>query len=126
MVPLTVSFFMKGNKTRAAGLKQAYFFGFSIILIFAVLGLLLTVIFGKDAMYVISTHWIPNMIFFLIFMTFALSFFGLFEITLPSRLVTKSDEQADKGGFNGRFLCGIHNRIGFILLYRAHFGCSSY
>lgn len=103
MVPLTVSFFMKGNKTRAAGLKQAYFFGFSIILIFAVLGLLLTVIFGKDAMYVISTHWIPNMIFFLIFITFALSFFGLFEITLPSRLVTKSDEQADKGGLTGVF-----------------------
>ena len=103
MIPMTVSFFMKGKKSRAAGLKQAYFFGFSIVVIFAVLGLLLTILLGKDAMYVISTHWIPNTLFFVIFMVFALSFFGLFEITLPSGLINKSDAQADKGGYMGTF-----------------------
>jgi thiol:disulfide interchange protein len=103
MIPMTVSFFMKGNKSRSAGLKQAYFFGFSIILIFAVLGLLLTILLGDDAMYVISTHWIPNTIFFIIFMVFALSFFGLFELTLPSGLINKSDKNAEKGGYIGTF-----------------------
>ncbi len=103
MIPMTVSFFMKGKKSKAAGLKQAYFFGFSIVIIFAVLGLLLTILLGKDAMYVISTHWIPNTLFFIIFMVFALSFFGLFEITLPSGLINKSDAQADKGGYLGTF-----------------------
>lgn len=103
MIPMTVSFFMKGNKSRSAGLKQAYFFGFSIVIIFAVLGLLLTILLGKDAMYVISTHWIPNTLFFIVFMVFALSFFGLFELTLPSGLINKSDKKAEKGGYLGTF-----------------------
>ena len=103
MIPMTVSFFMKGQKSRAAGLKQAYFFGFSIVAIFAVLGLALTLLLGKDAMYIISTHWIPNTLFFIIFMVFALSFFGLFELTLPSGLINKADENADKGGYVGTF-----------------------
>ena len=103
MIPMTISFFMKGNKSRSAGLKQAYFFGFSIVMIFAVLGLALTLLLGQDAMYIISTHWLPNIIFFLIFMIFAMSFFGMFEITLPSWIVNKSDEQADKGGYLGVF-----------------------
>ena len=103
MIPMTVSFFMKGQKTRAAGLKQAYFFGFSIVAIFAVLGLALTLLLGQAAMYIISTHWIPNTLFFIIFMVFALSFFGLFELTLPSGLINKADENADKGGYVGTF-----------------------
>ena len=103
MIPMTVSFFMKGQKSRAAGLKQAYFFGFSIVAIFAVLGLVLTFLLGKDAMYIISTHWIPNTLFFIIFMIFALSFFGLFELTLPSGLINKADANADKGGYVGTF-----------------------
>ncbi|MCK5857246.1 MAG: thioredoxin family protein [Bacteroidales bacterium] len=103
MIPMTVSFFMKGQKSRAAGLKQAYFFGFSIVAIFAVLGLALTLLLGKDAMYIISTHWIPNTLFFIIFMVFALSFFGMFELTLPSSLINKSDENADRGGYVGTF-----------------------
>ncbi len=103
MIPMTVSFFMKGNKSRSAGLKQAYFFGFSIVAIFAILGLALTLLLGKDAMYIISTHWIPNTLFFVIFMVFALSFFGMFELTLPSWLVNKSDANADKGGYLGTF-----------------------
>lgn len=107
MIPMTISFFMKGNKSKATGYKQAYFFGFSIIVIFAVLGLILTLIFGKDAMYLISTHWIPNTLFFIIFMIFALSFFGLFEITLPSSLINKSDKNADKGGYFGVFFIAL-------------------
>ena len=103
MIPMTISFFMKGNKDRSKGLKQAYFFGFSIIMIFAVLGLLLTLLLGKDAMYIICTHWIPNVIFFVIFMIFALSFFGMFELTLPSWLINESDKKADRGGYLGTF-----------------------
>jgi Thiol:disulfide interchange protein len=107
MIPMTISFFMKGNKTKKKGLREAYFFGFSIIFIFAVLGLALTLILGKDAMYVISTHWIPNLLFFLIFMAFAFSFFGLFEITLPSSWINKSDKGADKGGYIGAFFIAL-------------------
>lgn len=107
MIPMTISFFLKGNKTKRQGRRQAYFFGFSIVFIFAVMGLLLTLLLGKDAMYTISTHWIPNTIFFVIFMVFALSFFGLFEITMPSSWVNKSDKQSDKGGFLGSFFIAL-------------------
>ena len=107
MIPMTISFFLHGKKTNRQGRKQAYFFGLSIVLIFAVLGLLLTLIFGKDAMYIISTHWIPNVLFFVIFMVFALSFFGLFEITMPSKWVTKSDKESEKGGLLGSFFIAL-------------------
>ncbi len=103
MIPMTVSFFMKGNQSKSQGLRQAYFFGISIILIFGVLGLMLTLLLGKDAMYIISTHWIPNLLFFFIFMIFAFSFFGMFELVLPSWLINKSDKNADKGGYMGTF-----------------------
>lgn len=107
MIPMTISFFLKGNKTRKAGLKQAFFFGGSIVFMFAVLGLSLTLLLGKDAMYIISTHWIPNLVFFIIFMIFALSFFGLFELTLPGSWINKSDAQADKGGYIGAFFIAL-------------------
>ena len=107
MIPMTVSFFMKGEKSKRQGMRQAYFFGGSIVFIFAVLGLVLTLILGKDAMYIISTHWVPNLIFFLIFMAFAFSFFGLFEITLPSSWINKSDKQSDKGGYLGSFFIAL-------------------
>ena len=107
MIPMTISFFMKGNKNKKQGLREAYFFGGSIIFIFAVLGLLLTLLLGKDAMYIISTHWIPNVAFFIIFMLFAFSFFGLFEITLPSSWINKSDKGADQGGYAGAFFIAL-------------------
>lgn len=107
MIPMTISFFMKGNQDRKKGLKQAYFFGGSIIFIFAVLGLALTLLLGKDAMYIISTHWVPNLLFFVIFMIFAFSFFGMFEITLPSSWINKSDQKADKGGYLGSFFIAL-------------------
>ncbi|MEE1097733.1 MAG: cytochrome c biogenesis protein CcdA [Bacteroidales bacterium] len=107
MIPMTVSFFMKGNSSKRKARQQAYFFGASIVFMFAVLGTILTLLLGKDAMYIISTHWIPNVIFFIIFMIFAFSFFGLFEITISSKIINKSDEQADKGGYLGTFFIAL-------------------
>lgn len=107
MIPMTISFFMKGNTSKRKGRQQAFFFGGSIIFMFTVLGLILTWALGGDAMYIISTHWIPNLIFFVIFMIFAFSFFGLFELTMPSKLINKSDEQADKGGYLGTFFIAL-------------------
>ncbi|MBQ9311602.1 MAG: thioredoxin family protein [Bacteroidales bacterium] len=107
MIPMTISFFLKGNKDKKTGRRQAYIFGLSIVFIFAVLGLLLTILLGEDAMYVISTHWLPNTLFFIIFLIFALSFFGLFEITLPSSWINKSDKQSDKGGILGPFFIAL-------------------
>ena len=107
MIPMTISFFMKGQKSQRQGIKQAIFFGLSIIFIFAVLGLILTLLLGKDAMYIISTHWIPNLIFFIIFMIFAFSFFGLFEITLPSSWINNSDKQSEKSGYIGAFFIAL-------------------
>ncbi len=106
MIPLTISFFMKGN-SKKNGVKNALIFGTSIIVIFAILGILLTLLFGENATYIISTHWIPNLLFFVIFLVFALSFFGLFEITLPSSWANKSDAESEKGGLLGIFFVAL-------------------
>jgi thiol:disulfide interchange protein DsbD len=108
MIPMTVSFFMRGNKTKGESVKTALFFGGSIVFIFALLGALFTFnIFGADAGNVLSTHWLPNAIFFLLFIVFALSFLGLFEIVLPGTLSNKTDEKADKGGLIGAFFMAL-------------------
>ena len=98
MIPMTVSFFMKGSEDKVKGRFQALFYGFSIILIYTVIGTLVAVMFGANFANWLSTHWIPNTLFFLIFMFFAASFLGMFEIVLPSWLINKSDAQVDKGG----------------------------
>jgi thiol:disulfide interchange protein len=103
MIPLTVSFFTKGSNSRAAGIRNGLIYGLSIILIYVTMGLLVTGIFGPEALNALSTHWLSNMIFFAVFIIFAISFFGYFEITLPSSLANKSDQMADKGGFIGIF-----------------------
>ena len=107
MIPMTLNFFMKGGSNKKKGMRQAWMFGFSIIFIYGVLGVVLSLIFGPQVMYLIGTHWIPNLIFFVIFFVFALSFFGLFEITLPSALINKSDEEADKGGLFAPFFIAL-------------------
>lgn len=107
MIPMTINFFMHGTNNRKKNLRQAWIFGFSIIFIFAVLGLALTLLIGPDAMYMLGVHWIPNLIFFIIFVVFALSFFGLFEIKMPEKWINKSDEQADKGGFLAPFFIAL-------------------
>jgi len=103
MIPLTVSFFTKGSDTRAAGIRNGLIYGASIIAIYVTLGLLITFLFGPEALNQLSTHWLSNLIFFIVFVVFAISFFGYFEITLPSSLANKSDQMADKGGFIGIF-----------------------
>ena len=114
MVPMTVSFFVKGSQSPAQGRFRAMMYGFFIIALYvlpiAVL-VLLSNAFGTnvagDIFNAIGTHWIPNLIFFVIFMIFAASFLGAFEITLPSSLVNKSDEGADKGGLVGIFFMAL-------------------
>ncbi|PLX14668.1 MAG: disulfide bond formation protein DsbD [Marinilabiliales bacterium] len=101
MIPMTVSFFMKDGAEKAKGKIEAIIYGISIIAIYVFIGSVLAVIAGPEIANWLSTHWLPNILFFLIFVIFAFSFFGMFEITLPSWLVNKSDQKADKGGFLG-------------------------
>lgn len=101
MIPMTVSFFMKEGADKAKGKIDAIIYGISIIAIYVFIGSVLAVIAGPEIANWLSTHWLPNILFFLIFVVFAFSFFGMFEITLPSWVVNKSDQKADKGGFLG-------------------------
>lgn len=103
MIPMTVSFFMHGDTNKAKARSKALFFAFSIVAIYTLLGLFISVVLGPDFINWLSTNWIPNILFFIIFMLFAASFFGAFEIVLPSWLVAKSDKQADRGGYIGAF-----------------------
>jgi len=104
MIPMTVSYFMhSGGGNKAKGRMNAFFYGFSIIAIYTVIGTILAVVMGPDFANFLSTHWIPNVFFFLIFIVFAFSFFGMFEITMPSWMVNKSVANEDKGGFMGSF-----------------------
>lgn len=103
MIPLTVSFFTKSSKDRATGLRNALIYGLSIIVIYVSIGLLITGVFGATALNALSTNWIANTLFFIIFLFFAFSFFGYYEITLPSSWANKSDAMADKGGLIGIF-----------------------
>ncbi len=108
MIPMTISFFMRGGKSKAMVVLKGLVFGFSMILVYTGLGVLVSLT-GVEANIgnVISTHWIPNLIFFLLFMIFAASFLGMFEIVLPSGLVNKVDKQADRGGLVGPFFMGL-------------------
>ncbi len=101
MIPITVSFFTKDTKRK--GWMNGLIYGISIITIYVILGLLITAIFGPEALNRLSTNWIANTLFFIIFIFFAFSFFGFYEITLPSSWSTKSDQMADKGGLLGIF-----------------------
>ena len=102
MIPMTVSFFMKDG-SRSKAIRAGLIYGVSIIAIYVIVGTIVAATAGPDAAHFLSTHWIPNVFFFLIFVIFAASFFGAFEITLPSRFVNKIDKQADKGGLAGIF-----------------------
>ena len=102
MLPLTVSFFTKGSE-KGKAFSRAALYGFFIILIYVVLGLLVTVLFGADALNSLSTNGVFNFLFFLLLVVFATSFLGAFEITLPSSWVNKMDANSDKGGIAGLF-----------------------
>lgn len=101
MLPITVSFFTKDTKRK--GWVNGLIYGVSIIVIYVLIGLLITIFVGPEALNRLSTNWIANTLFFLIFIAFAFSFFGYYEITLPSSWSTKSDRMADKGGLIGIF-----------------------
>lgn len=115
MVPMTVSFFIKGSGTPAQGRFKASMYGLFIVLLYTVpisIIILLTRIIGGDAVTAdifnwLATHWLPNIIFFLVFMVFAASFFGAFEITLPSKWTNAADKNSDKGGLGGIFFLAL-------------------
>ncbi|MBC6696807.1 thioredoxin family protein [Hymenobacter sp. BT190] len=107
LIPMTVSFFTSGSDSRQRGILKAVVYGLSIVFIYVVVGLLVTVLLGADGLNLISTHWLPNLIFFAVFIVFGLSFLGLFEITLPHGMVNSIDAQADKGGWGGVFFMAL-------------------
>lgn len=115
MVPMTVSFFLKQNESRFKARMKAGIYGLSIVALYTVpiaVIILITKWVGGGAVTAdifnwLATHWLPNVLFFLIFIVFAISFFGAFEITLPSRLVNGSDRQSDRGGVVGIFFMAL-------------------
>ncbi len=115
MIPMTVSFFLKGSGSAARGRFRALMYGLFIVVLYTVpiaVIILLTWLVGGDAVTAdifnwLSTHWLPNILFFVVFMVFAASFFGAFEIVLPEKLVNNSDAKADKGGLVGIFFMAL-------------------
>lgn len=107
MIPVTVSFFIKRSKTKAEGIRNAVSYSTSIIVIFTLLGFLITVIFGPTALNNLATNWIANLIFFLVFLIFGISFLGAFNIELPSSWGNKADSKAGTGSFLGIFFMAL-------------------
>lgn len=115
MIPMTVSFFLKGSGSVARGRFRALMYGLFIVVLYTVpiaVIILLTWLIGGDAVTAdifnwVATHWLPNIIFFIVFMVFAASFFGAFEIVLPEKLVNNSDAKSDKGGLAGIFFMAL-------------------
>ena len=103
MIPMTVTFFLKDDQSKKEGIRKALFFGISIILIYTIVGTAFALIFGADGLNAMATHWLPNLLIFVLFIIFALSFLGLFEINAPHQLVNKADRAAEKGGLIGIF-----------------------
>ncbi|WP_449397381.1 cytochrome c biogenesis protein CcdA [Cryomorpha ignava] len=103
MIPMTVSFFTKQSKTRAAGIKNAIIYGLSIVVIYVLLGAVVTWAFGASVLSEMATNPWFNLAFFVLLIVFAISFLGAFEITLPSSWINKADSKADKGGLIGIF-----------------------
>ena len=105
IIPMTVSFFLKRSGDKKKGRRDAYIYGISIVVIYVLLGLLVTLIFGASALNALSTAAIPNLFFFLLLVVFAMSFMGAFELTLPEKWTTAVDGKAEKtGGLLGIFL----------------------
>ncbi|MBL7719209.1 MAG: thioredoxin family protein [Flavipsychrobacter sp.] len=107
MIPITVSFFTKRSKTREEGIRNAIYYALSIIIIFTVLGMAISAIFGVNALNNLSTNWIANLVFFALFMIFGISFLGAFEITLPTSWTNKTDSKANTKSFGGIFFMAL-------------------
>ncbi|MBO6077952.1 MAG: thioredoxin family protein [Bacteroidaceae bacterium] len=107
VIPMTVSFFLKRSSTRSKAVRDAILYGFSIIAVYVALGLAITLIFGANALNALATNAVVNILFFLILVAFALSFFGLFEITLPSGWSTGTDRKSTAAGLGGIFFMAL-------------------
>jgi thiol:disulfide interchange protein len=108
MIPMTVAFFSQGSDDRSKSIFKAIIFGVSIVLIYSSLGIIVSLTSaGAGFANALSTHWIPNTIFFALFVIFATSFFGAFEIVLPNKWVTSADSRVDKGGMVAAFFMGL-------------------
>lgn len=108
MIPITVAFFSHGSENRVHSVIKALIFGLSILLIYSLLGVIVSLTSaGAGFANTLSTHWIPNLIFFVLFVLFAVSFFGAFEIVLPNRWVTGADSKVDRGGLLASFFMGL-------------------
>jgi thiol:disulfide interchange protein len=106
MIPMTVSFFTKQEDAKK-GRRDAVIFGISIILIYTLVGVICSLAFGKDFALVLSTHWLPNVIFFMVFIIFGVSFLGMFELVLPASFTTRIDRMSEKGGMIGIFFMAL-------------------
>ena len=108
MIPMTVAFFSQGTENRSKAILKALIFGFSIILIYSSLGILVSLTSaGAGFANTLSTHWIPNSLFFVLFILFSISFFGAYEIVLPNKWVSGADSRVDKGGILASFFMGL-------------------
>jgi len=107
MIPITISFFTKRSKTRAEGIRNAIYYSLSIIVIFTLLGVLISAAFGSEKLNTLSTDWRANLFFFVLIMIFAISFLGAFEITLPSSWTSVTDSRAGVGSFMGIFFMAL-------------------
>lgn len=107
MIPLTVSFFVKQGEEKKSGMRGAITYALSIVFIYGGLGLLISILFGPSALYTLGSHPIPNFIFFVLFLIFAISFLGAFDITLPSSWSTKMNSKAGASGILGPFFMAL-------------------
>ncbi|MFY0605543.1 MAG: thioredoxin family protein [Cyclobacteriaceae bacterium] len=107
MIPMTVTYFTGRDHNKRGRFFNSLFYGFCIILIYSVIGAVLAPFMGPETANDLATGWIPNVIFFTVFVVFALSFFGLFEITLPYKWVNSADKMGDKGGIVGIFFMAL-------------------
>lgn len=107
LIPVTVSFFLKKSESKVQGIRNALWYSISIILIYTIPTLIITAIFGQEAMYKIATSAVANILFFVIFIVFAISFFGAFELALPNSWANKADEKSGKGGLLGIFFMAL-------------------
>lgn len=108
MIPMTVAFFSQGGGSKGSAIGKAMIFGLSIVLLYSSLGIIVSLTSaGAGFANTLSTHWIPNLLFFTLFLVFAASFFGAFEIVLPSKWVSSSDSKVDRGGALAAFFLGL-------------------
>jgi thiol:disulfide interchange protein DsbD len=108
MIPMTVGFFSQGSENKGASILKALVFGISIVLLYSSLGIIVSLTSaGAGFANTLSTHWIPNLLFFVLFLVFATSFFGAFEMVMPSKWVNSTDSMVDKGGVLASAFLGL-------------------